>query len=123
MTALSTPTSLVKEFQGLALTRLQVLGVNALKTVEPPVTALDGLLLGEVQELPGRILRLSLGDFTVVLDLGRTGTARRVAAIDDWRPGQGSMPTIRMIFEGGQSLDFHEPRKTKRISIRLTPSI
>lgn len=99
-----------------------MLGINSLKTVEPTAASLHGLALDEVQELPDRKLRLSFGPFICLVDLDRTGSARCVAGSDEWRPGQGPMPTVRMIFEGGQALDFHEPGKTKRISIRLSSS-
>ena len=65
---------------------------------------------------------MSFGPSICVLDLARTGAARRVSGTDEWRLGQGPMPTLRMVFEDGEAIDFYEPGKTKRISIRLSSS-
>jgi hypothetical protein len=94
---------------------LQVLGINSLKSLTPPLDALVGEAI-EGSEVADRILTLHTSGHLVTLDLQRTGKVVWLASSEPCRPAAGPMPTVRLITEDG-TVDFTEPAKTKRITV------
>jgi hypothetical protein len=94
---------------------LQVLGINALKSLTPPLDALIGEVI-EGSAVADRILTLHTSGHVVTLDLQRTGKVVWLASSEPFRPAAGPMPTVRLITEDG-TVDLTEPTKTKRITV------
>ncbi|MEU7432846.1 DNA-formamidopyrimidine glycosylase family protein [Streptomyces sioyaensis] len=77
---------------GRSVGRVYVVAVHALKTYEPPVSALEGRVFGGVRRL-GKFLDLRVGELHVVMHLGRAGWVRwsdKLAAVPP-RPGKGPL--------------------------------
>lgn len=106
---------------GQRITLLQVLGINALKSLRPSPDDLVGERI-EAVDVSGRIVTFSADAHTVTIDLQRTGKLVALSHPQPYLPGTGSMPTVRLITEGG-GLDLTEPAKTKRISVSLADRV
>lgn len=107
---------------GRRLSDLQIVGINALKTVEPPITALPGSTV-TAASVDKRRLEITAGNYVVRIDLQRTGRVVPTDATGRWTPRDGtSAPTVRLLLTDGAALDFTEPAKTKRITVAITPA-
>jgi hypothetical protein len=114
--------SQLERARGRVLTRVQVLGVNSLKTLEPPLSALEGANVVDTA-LEGRIAVLTAGSVRMECDLQRTGKLVWRESAEPWDFGSpGVMPTLRLLFADGGGLDLIEPARTKRITLTLRPS-
>lgn len=107
--------STLAPLHGRPIARLQVLGINSLKSLIPPVDALVGDII-EGCEVTGRVLTIRTNDHLVAFDLQRTGKVVWRSSSEPFRLGTGPMPTVRMIMDDG-SVDLVEPAKTKRITV------
>lgn len=106
---------------GEEIAQLQVLGINSLKAVAPSPLELVGRQV-TATEVNGRIVTFQAGNLRAQIDLQRTG---RLAWLDHATPaslGDPSLPTLRLLLASGSALDFREPAKTKRISVRILPA-
>jgi hypothetical protein len=103
---------------GESVAQFQVLGVNSLKSVVPSPSDLVGSKVLSVSAAE-RHLTLEIGPFTASVDLQRTGRLQWLDAAEPAQIGHPSLPTIRLILESGAGLDFSEPAKTKRISVKI----
>jgi formamidopyrimidine-DNA glycosylase len=72
--------------RGRTVARLQLVSFAALKTVDPPVSALDGARIQAVRR-HGKFLDLEIGDVHLVMHLARAGWIR-------WRPAS-PLPPVR----------------------------
>ncbi len=120
MAALQTPDEIAAtlgRIEGQRITRLQVLGVNSLKSVSPTVDDLVGEVV-EQAEVAGRIITLHTNRCVVTFDLQRTGRAIWVPSGEPFRPAAGSAPTVRLVTDGG-TIDLTEPARTKRIAVQI----
>ena len=105
---------------GRSVRVLEIYGINSLKTVQPPLSSLNGQLITDAVATPDRTVALLLGEFEVQIDLQRTGHVEWTALGDGWTPSSGvSMPTGRLILADATSIDFREPARTKRITFRV----
>lgn len=80
-----------RRLAGREVKRLQVVSFAALKTVDPPVSALEGKLVHGVSRR-GKHLVLSIGELFLVLHLARAGWVRWRAAAPTLAPCKGSGP-------------------------------
>lgn len=106
---------------GQRITLLQVLGINALKSLRPSPDDLVGDVI-ETTDLSGRVLTIHTEAHTVTIDLQRTGKLASLPHPEPYQTGSGSLPTVRLITEGG-GLDMREPAKTKRISVSIASRV
>lgn len=108
----------IERLYGKRITLLQVLGINSLKSLSPPVGALVGDTV-EGSEVVDRILTLRTSSHVIAFDLQRTGRVVWVRSTEPFRLGTGPMPTVRLVTDDG-SVDLTEPAKTKRITVVVT---
>jgi formamidopyrimidine-DNA glycosylase len=105
---------------GRTIRDFEVLGINALKTFEPPVAAACGDEVVGVSFDPTGRLRISCRHLTIQIDFARTGGLEYSAALTKWRPaGKAIPPTGRLLLADGDGIDFKEPARTKRITFAL----
>lgn len=106
--------------RGRVVERLDVFSFSALKTYDPPVTALSGASVGGVAR-HGKFLDLAIGDVHLVIHLARGGWMRwREEAPErpKTRPGTGPL-AARLVLEGGGAVDITEAGTTKRLAISI----
>ena len=110
---------LLERLVGASVRALQVIGINTLKTVEPPPDAVVGRTVVAVRAY-GRQVAISTDQHHLLIDLARTGQITPLEVAGLWRPGdRGAAPTIRLLVDDGSGLDFAEPAKTKRITLSI----
>lgn len=102
---------------GRRITILQVLGINSLKSLTPPVDAVVGDTVEGV-DVAERAFTLRTSRHMITFDLQRTGKVLWLSSSDPFRAGSGPMPTVRLITNDG-SIDLTEPAKTKRITVMV----
>lgn len=104
---------------GRAIRTLQVLGINALKTVDPPPTALEGLIVVDVA-VRDRLVEITSETCGIDVDLARTGRIKWLETAQAWTPKDATpAPTLRLLLTDGSAVDFTEPARTKRISASI----
>jgi hypothetical protein len=104
---------------GTSLRALQVLGINTLKTVQPPTNAVLGEKVIAV-DVAGRQVHISTAEHRLVIDLARTGRISYLDVAEPWSPADRTQaPTIRLLLDNGGGIDFSEPAKTKRITLSI----
>jgi len=108
---------------GRTVSSLQLLSFAALKTFDPPVSALAGLTVTGVSR-HGKFLDLAIGDLHLVIHLARAGWIR-------WRPdapkpskalGKGPL-AARLVLEDGSGIDITEAGTKKSLAIYLVRSV
>jgi formamidopyrimidine-DNA glycosylase len=104
---------------GRTVERLDVASFAALKTFDPPVTALAGLTIGAVGH-HGKFLDIEVGDLHLVLHLARAGWIRwrYEAPQATGRPGKGPL-AARLVLNGGSGIDITEAGTKKSLAIYL----
>ncbi len=104
---------------GRALARLDVVAFSALKTFDPPPTALHGLFVTDVQR-HGKFLDLVVGDdLHLIVHLARGGWIRwrdTVPATPP-RPGGKNPLAARVVLDDESGLDITEAGTQKRLAI------
>jgi hypothetical protein len=112
--------AILNRTHGQVIDLLQVLGVNSLKTIDPPTDDLVGTTI-RTSRVSGRSFCLVTEEFEVTVDLERTGKAVWLDATQPYQFSPGApRPTVRLIFQGGSGIELTEPAKTKRITVRLS---
>jgi hypothetical protein len=112
--------SILDRTHGQVIDLLQVLGVNSLKTIDPPTDDLVGTII-TASSVSGRTFRLATQAFEVTVDLERTGKVVWLDAIQPYQFSPGALrPTVRLSLQGGSGIELTEPAKTKRITVRLS---
>lgn len=111
--------ALLQRLVGESVREFQVLGINSLKSVLPTPLDLAGSKIKSVAA-SDRSLTITLGDFSALIDLQRTGRLVWLNAAVPARFGQANLPTVRLILDSGSGMDFTEPTKTKRIAVTLS---
>ncbi|MCC6497875.1 MAG: hypothetical protein IT193_16610 [Propionibacteriaceae bacterium] len=118
MASVQTPdeiASTIERLQGKRITRLQVLGINSLKSLPSLLVALVGDTV-EGSVVDERILTVRTSHHLIAFDLQRTGKVVWLKTSEPFRIGTGPMPTVRLITDDG-AVDLTEPAKTKRITV------
>jgi len=105
---------------GRAVRDLTVLAINALKTLDPPLSALvDRRIIGVEIDDQDRLV-IHLDDLDLTVNLERTGRLAWTDSCAPWTPRDGARPTARLLLDDGSGIDFKEPAKTKRIAFTIT---
>ncbi|MCI2266164.1 Fpg/Nei family DNA glycosylase [Sediminivirga luteola] len=109
---------LTSRLGGRAIDRLEVLAFQALKTTDPPVTALAGLTVHEVRR-HGKFLDIVAGDLHLVIHLSLAGWIR-------WRehapaPSASRRSTVaaRLVLDDGSGIDITEAGTRKALALHL----
>ena len=114
--------TLTDRLVGASARAFQVLGVNALKTVQPTTDAVIGQRVVEV-DIQGRQVQISTLELHVIIDLARTGRVACFDLAEPWIPTDRTpAPTIRLLLDNGGGVDFAEPARTKRITVSIVPA-
>ncbi|GAB1688647.1 hypothetical protein [Krasilnikovia sp. M28-CT-15] len=106
---------------GKRVASAQILGINSLKSLHPPLESVsDQRIVDVIVDENTRRIEIVLERNVIAADMARTGTVVILAQALAWKPADNSpMPTARIIFSDGSALDFKEPAKTKRISFTV----
>lgn len=107
---------------GRTVERLEVLSFAALKTFDPPVSALTGRVIGQLAR-HGKFLDIPIGDLHLVVHLARAGWIR-------WRSGPpqpskalGKGPlAARLVLDDGSGIDLTEAGTKKSLAIWVVRS-
>ncbi|MFF1571719.1 Fpg/Nei family DNA glycosylase [Leifsonia sp. NPDC058292] len=105
---------------GRVIERLSVSAFAALKTFDPPVSALNGLTISGVTR-HGKFLDIAAGDLHVLIHLARAGWIRwrdSPPPPPTGRPGKGPL-AARLILDDGSGLDITEAGTKKSLSISV----
>ncbi|GAC1439412.1 MAG: Fpg/Nei family DNA glycosylase [Mycobacteriales bacterium] len=102
---------------GRVVARVDVAGIEVLKTYDPPVTALAGLqVVGAVRH--GKFLDLDVSGVHLVIHLARAGWLRWSDALSPVppRPGKGPLG-LRVHLDDGSGFDLTEAGTRKRLAV------
>jgi formamidopyrimidine-DNA glycosylase len=107
---------------GQAVTRVDVAGIEVLKTYDPPVTALVGMTVDGVRR-HGKFLDLDVGGLHLVFHLARAGWLRWRDELPSTplKPGKGPMG-LRVHLSGGGGFDLTEQGTRKRLAVYVVHS-
>jgi len=102
---------------GRVVARVDVAGIEVLKTYDPPVTALAGLEITGVAR-HGKFLDLDVSGLHLVVHLARAGWLRWSPALAPAppRPGKGPLG-LRVHLDDGSGFDLTEAGTRKRLSV------
>jgi formamidopyrimidine-DNA glycosylase len=108
---------LTARLDGRAVARLDIVAFSALKTFDPPVSALQGLFLGPVGRR-GKFLDFAVDDLHLVVHLARAGWIRWRDSVPPAppRPGKGPL-AARLVLDDDAGLDFTEMGTQKRLAM------
>ena len=103
--------------EGRAVARLDIVAFSALKTFDPPVSALHGLFVSGVTR-HGKFLDIAVDDLHLVVHLARGGWIRWRDELPSVpaRPGKGPL-AARLALDDGAGLDFTEAGTQKRLAM------
>ncbi|WP_119726444.1 Fpg/Nei family DNA glycosylase [Thermomonospora amylolytica] len=103
---------------GRAVARIDVAAVSALKTYDPPVTALRGLSVGGVTR-HGKFLDLDVDGIHLVVHLARSGWLRWQEQVPTRpvRPGGRNPLAVRVHLDDGSGFDLTEAGSKKGLAV------
>ncbi len=103
---------------GRAIVRVDLAAFNALKTYDPPVSALEGTFVEGVDR-HGKFLDISSGGLHLVLHLARAGWVRWREEVPKLPPKPGRRSTIaaRVVLDDGSGLDITEAGTRKSLAM------
>jgi formamidopyrimidine-DNA glycosylase len=102
---------------GRAVARVDVLAISALKTFDPPVSALCGLLVDGVAR-HGKFVDIDVSGLHLLLHLSRAGWVRWRDSVPDVLPKPGRGPlAVRIVLDDGTGLDITEAGTRKRLAL------
>jgi formamidopyrimidine-DNA glycosylase len=112
-------TDLGSRLAGRIVDRLDLVSFAALKTFDPPPSALHGLVASEVTR-HGKYLDLLIGDLHLIMHLARAGWIRwrEGAPGGTGRPGRGPL-AARLVLDDGSGFDVTEAGTKKSLAIYL----
>ena len=102
---------------GRVVARIDVAGIAALKTYEPPVTSLGGLTITGVSR-HGKFLDIDVDGLHLVIHLSRAGWVRWRDELSPTplKPGKGPI-VLRVHLDNGSGLDVTEAGTKKRLAV------
>jgi formamidopyrimidine-DNA glycosylase len=106
-----------------AVARLDVVAFSALKTFNPPASALQGLFVDGVSR-HGKFLDIAVDNLHLVVHLARGGWIRwrdEMPSVPA-RPGKGPL-AARLLLDDGSGLDFTEAGTQKRLAIYVVDDV
>jgi formamidopyrimidine-DNA glycosylase len=110
-------TDLAGRLAGRAVDRLDIVAFSALKTFDPPSSALSGLFVAAVQR-HGKFLDLDLDGLHLVVHLARAGWIRWRDEVPTVPPRPGKSPlAARLVLDDTSGLDFTEAGTQKRLAL------
>ncbi|MCU1413506.1 MAG: Fpg/Nei family glycosylase [Microbacteriaceae bacterium] len=110
-------TDLASRLSGRVIDRLDVVSFAALKTFDPPATALAGTTIGGVTR-HGKFLDITCGDLHLVMHLARAGWIRWRADAPKPLKGTGKGPmAARLVLTDGSGFDVTEAGTKKSLAI------
>jgi formamidopyrimidine-DNA glycosylase len=108
---------LTTRLDGRAVARLDVVAFSALKTFDPPATALNGLFVGGVQR-HGKFIDVEVDDLHLVVHLARGGWIRWRDQVPATPPRPGKSPlAARLVLDDDSGLDITEMGTQKRLAV------
>lgn len=108
---------LVGRLDGRAVARLDIVAFAALKTFDPPTSALSGLFIGAVTR-HGKFLDIAVDDLHLIVHLARGGWIRWRDDVPATPPRPGKSPlAARLVLDDGSGLDFTEAGTQKRLAV------
>ena len=112
-------TDLRSRLLGRTVERLDIVAFAALKTFDPPVSALSGQTVVSVDR-HGKYLDIGIGDLHLVIHLARAGWLRwrDVEPKASGRPGRGPL-AARLVLEDGSGFDLTEAGTKKSLAIHV----
>lgn len=107
-----------QRLQGRVVARVDVAGIAALKTYDPPVTSLGGLSITGVSR-HGKFLDIDVDGLHLVVHLSRAGWVRWRDQLPSTplRPGGKGPIVLRVHLDDGSGLDFTEAGTKKRLAV------
>jgi formamidopyrimidine-DNA glycosylase len=105
---------------GHAVARVDVVAINALKTYDPPVTALSGLTVTGVGR-HGKFIDLDCDGIHLIVHLARAGWLRWKDPLPPAPPKPGKGPlALRVHFDDEAGFDLTEAGTQKRLAVYVT---
>jgi formamidopyrimidine-DNA glycosylase len=108
-----------RELSGSVVARVDVVSISALKTFDPPTSALHGLRVSGAQRI-GKHLAIDVDGLFIVIHLARAGWVR-LRAVDVDRPtprGKGPL-AVRVVLAEGQALDITDAATQKKVAVHV----
>jgi len=113
---------LSERMQNRTITRAELGSLSALKTYDPPLSALVGSTVGGVGRR-GKYLLIGAGDLTLAVHLARAGWVQWRDALTATRPKPGKGPlALRMGLDDGAGFDITEQGTEKRLALWVVRS-
>jgi formamidopyrimidine-DNA glycosylase len=110
-------TDLAGRLAGRAVARLDIVAFSALKTFDPPPSALQGLFVSGV-ERHGKFIDMVVDDLHLVVHLARGGWIRWRDEMPATPPRPGKSPlAARLVLDDESGLDFTEAGTQKRLAL------
>lgn len=108
---------------GRVVARVDVAGIAALKTYDPPVTSLGGLSVTDVRRR-GKFLDIDVDGLHLVVHLARAGWVRwrEELPTTPLKPGKGPI-VLRVHLDDGSGLDFTEAGTTKKLAVYVVREV
>ncbi|MXG88959.1 DNA-formamidopyrimidine glycosylase family protein [Nocardioides flavescens] len=105
---------------GHAIAKVHIAAFSALKTFDPPLSALEGLLVDGVTR-HGKYLDISVGGLHLVMHLARGGWIRWKDEVPTLppRPGGKNPLAARVVLDDQSGLDITEAGTKKRLAVYL----
>jgi DNA-formamidopyrimidine glycosylase len=104
---------------GHVIARAEAASFAALKTFDPPLSQLPGLVIGDVGRR-GKFLDIACGDLHLVIHLARAGWLRWRAEFPakPVKPGKSPL-AFRLVLDDGSGFDLTEAGTQKRLAVYL----
>jgi formamidopyrimidine-DNA glycosylase len=108
---------------GQAFVRADITAISALKTYDPPISALVGLLIDDVQR-HGKFLDISAQGVHLVIHLARAGWLRwkEEQSTTLVRPGKGPI-ALRTVLDDGSGFDLTEAGTQKKLAVYVVRDV
>ena len=114
---------LADRLDGRAIVRVDIAAFSALKTFDPPLSALEGAFVDGVTR-HGKFLDIEVGGLHLILHLARAGWIRwrdEVPALPP-RPGGKNPLAARIVLDNGAGLDITEAGTKKSLALYVARS-
>ncbi|MEU8223782.1 DNA-formamidopyrimidine glycosylase family protein [Kribbella sp. NPDC048915] len=108
---------------GHAFVRADITAISALKTYDPPISAMVGLLIDDVQR-HGKFLDISAQGVHLVIHLARAGWLRwkEEQSTTLVRPGKGPI-ALRTVLDDGSGFDLTEAGTQKKLAVYVVRDV
>ncbi len=108
---------LATRLDGRAIARLDIVAFSALKTYDPPPSALSGLFVAGVGR-QGKFLDIAVDELHLIVHLARGGWIRWRDEVPATPPRPGKSPlAARLVLDDGSGIDFTEAGTKKALAI------